>query len=144
LVLHWPSIFIKNYIWCKETYLNKISTLPILTCCIPSCSIKLKIKMIAIWICCNLFIHVIYCINHEILLSTLCHIIITYRTLIYSWIRSRRALKNKNIIIWIRCKRHKFYTLSDKIKKYLSIDDVYNQFLKYIQECLYRLMLEYN
>lgn len=144
MVLCRPSIFIKNYIWCKETYLNKISTLPIFTCCISSCSIKLKIKMIAIWICCNLFIHVIYCINHEILLPALSHIIIAYRTLIYPWIRSSRTFKNKNIIIWIRCKCHKFYTFSDKIKKYQSIDDVYNQFLKYILECLFHLMLEYN
>lgn len=138
-----PCVFVENSIWGEKTDLYKIPSLPILPIGVTSCSIKFKIKVIAVRCCNGLLVHVINCIRHNILLSTRCNIIIAYGTLIKSGIGSSCSFKDEYIVIVIGSECHELYTWNKK-NHYQPIDDVYTLNEECNLECLFLQMLVCN
>lgn len=143
LILSCPCIFVENSIRCEKTNLNKVSSLPILTICVSSCSVKFKIKVVAVRRCSDLLIHVIDCVRHKILWSTRSDIIVAYSTLIESSIGSGGSFEDKQIIIVIGGECHKLDTWNQR-NIYRPIDDVCSPNAGYILECWFLRMLECN
>ena len=104
----WPLVLIKVSAIGHKTQFNKLASLPILTLSISFGSEYFYIEIIAIWVSCYLFVHVVDGVRKKFILPTRRHKIIINLGFVIASHRSLWSLHYQHIICWLWCQTHKF------------------------------------